>query len=126
MMITPSVLVVEDHADTRHMVEEYLQLHGFATVGAVNGADALGKLHEHPPALILLDLTMPVMDGWQFRREQQRLTDALARIPVVVLSALHDCARHAQTLGAIEFLPKPIDLDRLAAVVARLCATTAV
>lgn len=126
MMTTPSVLVVEDHADTRHMVEEYLQLHGFATVGAENGADALGKLREHTPAVILLDLTMPVMDGWQFRQEQQRLTEAVARVPVVVLSALHDCARHAQALGAIDFLPKPIDLDRLTALVARLCATTLV
>ncbi len=126
MMTTPSVLVVEDHADTRHMVEEYLQLHGFTTVGAENGADALGKLREHTPALILLDLTMPVMDGWQFRREQQRLADTLARIPVVVLSALHDCARHAQALGAIDVLSKPIDLDRLAALVGRLCTTAAV
>lgn len=126
MTTTPPVLVIEDHADTRHMVEEYLQLQGFATVGAENGADGLGKLCQHQPALILLDLTMPVMDGWTFRREQQRLAGALAAIPVVVLSALHDCARHAQALGAIDVLPKPIDLDKLAALVGRLCATSAV
>lgn len=126
-MTTPaSVLVVEDHADTRHMVEEYLQLHGFSTVGAENGAEALGKLREHRPALILLDLTMPVMDGWTFRREQQRLAGGLASVPVVVLSALHDCPRHAQALGAADVLPKPIDLDRLASIVGRLCPVSAV
>ena len=126
MITMPPVLVIEDHADTRHMVEEYLQLHGFATVSAENGLDGLGKLREHRPSLILLDLSMPVMDGWRFREEQRRLTDALARIPVVVLSALHDCAKHAQALGAIEVLAKPIDLDRLAALVGRLCATSVV
>ena len=124
MITMPPVLVIEDHADTRHMVEEYLQIHGFATVTAENGLDGLGKLREHRPSLILLDLTMPVMDGWRFCEEQQRLTGALARIPVVVLSALHDCAKHAQTLGAIDFLTKPIDLDKLAVVVGRLCASS--
>ena len=121
----PPVLVIEDHADTRHMVEEYLQLHGVATVGAENGAEGLGALRDHRPAVILLDLNMPVMDGWRFREEQQRLTGALARIPVIVLSALHDCAKQAQTLGAMDFLAKPIDLDRLWALVGRVYATTA-
>ena len=126
MTTTPSVLLIEDHVDTRHMVEEYLQLHGFATITAENGLDGLGKLRQYCPSLILLDLTMPVMDGWRFREEQQRLTEALARIPVVVLSALHDCAKHAQALGAIDCLTKPIDLDKLAALVGRLCVSTAI
>jgi CheY-like chemotaxis protein len=126
MTTTPSVLVIEDHVDTRHMVEEYLQLQGFTTITAENGLDALGKLRQYRPSLILLDLTMPVMDGWRFREEQQRLTEALARIPVVVLSALHDCAKHAQALGAIDSLTKPIDLDKLAALVGRLCVSTAI
>jgi CheY-like chemotaxis protein len=124
MITMPPVLVIEDHADTRHMVEQYLQLHGVSTVGAGNGREGLDALRDHCPALILLDLTMPVMDGWRFREEQKRLTDTLSRIPVIVLSALHDCAKHAETLGAIDFLPKPIDLDRLWALVGRLYATS--
>ena len=120
------VLVVEDHADTRHMVEQYLQFQGFATVGAENGLAGLGALHEHRPSLVLLDLSMPVMDGWRFRQEQQRLSEqTLAQVPVVILSALNDCEEHAQRLGAIDVLPKPIDLDKLSALVQRFVGTAA-
>ena len=124
MITMPPVLVIEDHADTRHMVEEYLHLQGVSTIGAANGLEGLGALQEHRPALILLDLNMPVMDGWRFREEQARLTGALARIPVIVLSALHDCAKHAKALGAIDCLAKPIDLDQLSALVGRLYVGT--
>jgi CheY-like chemotaxis protein len=112
--------VIEDHADTRHMVEEYLTFEGIPTIGAENGLEGLAALREDRPSVILLDLSMPVMDGWRFRHEQQRLPDRdLAGIPVVVLSALHDCERQAQVLGAVDVIPKPIDFDRMLAVVRR-------
>ena|SRR3989442_12762271 len=114
------VLVIEDHADTRHMVEEYLTFEGIPTIGAENGLEGLAALREDRPSVILLDLSMPVMDGWRFRHEQQRLPDRdLAGIPVVVLSALHDCERQAQVLGAVDVIPKPIDFDRMLAMVRR-------
>src|SRR4029078_9678313 len=69
------VLVVEDHDDTRQMVQDFLDSHGFHTVGAPNGAGGLTILKDHRPCLILLDLTMPIMDGWRFREEQSRLGD---------------------------------------------------
>lgn len=120
----PLVLVVEDHADTRHMVEEYLQFHGIGVVTAENGLAGLAALREHRPCMILLDLSMPVMDGWQFRQEQEKLPDEhLARTPFVVLSALTDAARHAEKLGAADVIPKPIDFDRLVAVVRRHLTT---
>ena len=120
------VLVVEDHADTRHMVEQFLQFQGIPTVGAENGLAGLGALRDHHPSLVLLDLSMPVMDGWRFRQEQQRLTEPeLAQVPVVILSALNDCADHAQRLGAVDVIPKPIDLDRLSALVQRFVGTAA-
>jgi len=123
---TGPVLVVEDHADTRHMVEQYLQFQGIATVGAENGLAGLGALREHRPSLVLLDLSMPVMDGWRFRQEQQQLPEQrLAEVPVVILSALNDCEVHAQRLGAIDVIPKPIDLDRLSALVQRFIGTEA-
>jgi CheY-like chemotaxis protein len=123
---TGPVLVVEDHADTRHMVEQYLQFQGFATVGAENGLAGLGALREHRPSLVLLDLSMPVMDGWRFRQEQQGMAEqTLAQVPVVILSALNDCEAHAQRLGAIDVIPKPIDLDRLSALVQRFIGTEA-
>jgi CheY-like chemotaxis protein len=120
------VLVVEDHADTRHMVEQYLQFQGIPTVGAENGLAGLGALREHRPSLVLLDLSMPVMDGWRFRQEQQGMAEqTLAQVPVVILSALNDCETHAQRLGAIDVIPKPIDLDRLSALVHRFIGTEA-
>ena len=112
------VLVIEDHADTRRMVEEYLRFEGIAAVGAENGQEGLAALREHRPSLILLDLSMPVMDGWRFRYEQQRLSEpSLAAIPVVVLSALNDCVRQGEMLGGIDVIPKPLDFDRLLAAV---------
>ena len=120
------VLVVEDHADTRHMVEQYLQFQGIATVGAENGLVGLGALREHHPSLVLLDLSMPVMDGWRFRQEQRGMPEQqLAEVPVVILSALNDCEAHAQRLGAVDVIPKPIDLDRLSALVQRFVGTEA-
>jgi DNA-binding response OmpR family regulator len=120
------VLVVEDHADTRHMVEEFLQFQGIPTVGAENGLAGLGALRDHRPSLVLLDLTMPVMDGWRFRQEQQQLAEVtLAQVPVVILSALSDCEDHARRLGALDVIPKPIDLDRLSALVRRFMGTAA-
>jgi CheY-like chemotaxis protein len=116
------VLVVEDHADTRHMVEEYLTFQGIPTIGAVNGLEGLSALREHRPCLILLDLSMPVMDGWRFREEQRRLPNAeLAGVPVMVLSALTDCEAIGRALGAIEVIPKPIDFERLLRVVRDFC-----
>ena len=117
------VLIIEDHADTRHMVEEFLAFSGISVVGAENGSEGLTRLREARPSVILLDLTMPVMDGWRFREEQVRLPDsALAGVPVVILSALHDCQREADRLGAVGVIPKPIDFDRMLAIVRQYVA----
>ena len=119
---TGLVLVIEDHDDTRHMVEEYLAWEGVPVVAAENGLTGLAALRQHRPCVVLLDLTMPVMDGWQFRSEQQRLDDAaLAGTPVIVLSALPDAAQHARTLHAAAVIPKPIDFERMITVVRAYC-----
>src|SRR5262245_24697691 len=82
------ILIVEDDADLRDMMAQLLTLEGFKTETVANGRDALEYLQKgDPPDLILLDLMMPVMDGWEFRR-RQREDPALANVPVVVLSAL--------------------------------------
>jgi CheY-like chemotaxis protein len=122
-METPRpILVIEDHEDTRYMVQTALEVNGFATVGAADGRRGLEALHQHHPCVILLDLSMPVMDGWEFRREQQRLSDKeLASVPVIVLSALSDCRKHARDLGAADVIPKPVDIDRMVRVVQEQC-----
>src|SRR5215217_6053475 len=82
------VLVVEDDYDLREMMAQLLRSEGFEPEVAGDGVEALAKLHALPdhPHVILLDMMMPRMDGWAFRRQQEREPD-LAGIPVVVVSA---------------------------------------
>jgi CheY-like chemotaxis protein len=105
------VLVVEDEAAARAGMEQLLRASGYEAVGAANGQAALELLRSGVrPRVILLDLMMPVMDGWAFRREQLR-DPQLAHIPVIVLSALH----HGWVEGIPPTLPKPIDIQQLLA-----------
>jgi CheY-like chemotaxis protein len=113
------VLIVEDDADLREMMAELLQLEGYRTQTATNGREALDYLERTDrPDVILLDLMMPVMDGWEFRRRQMA-NPSLADVPVVVLSAL-DPARAHDLAGAV-FLKKPLDFDRLLGLVRQFC-----
>ena len=101
------------------MMAQLFQLEGFAAHTVANGREALDYLREaEPPSLILLDLMMPVMDGWEFRREQQR-DPKVADVPVIVLSAL-DQSRVGD-VGQIAFLKKPLDFDRLLDLVRKYC-----
>ena len=116
----PSVLVVDDDPDVRIMLETYLELEGFDVLTASNGLDALQRLRDARPSVILLDLMMPVMDGVEFRRQQQG-QPLLRDIPVVCLSARHDARQTANRLGVTDCLPKPLDLQMLISVVRRHC-----
>lgn len=114
------ILIVEDDSDLRDMMSQLLTLEGYEPASAANGREALEYLREgHAPELILLDLMMPIMDGWEFRREQERDPD-LARVPVVVLSALDE--QRAGDLRALAFLKKPLDFDRLLSLVRQYCS----
>jgi CheY-like chemotaxis protein len=113
------VLIVEDDADLREMMAQLLSLEGFQSAAVANGREALEYLHQsESPNVILLDLMMPVMDGWEFRRLQQADPD-LARVPVIVLSAL-DQSRTGD-VNASAFLKKPLDFDRLLQLVRSYC-----
>jgi CheY-like chemotaxis protein len=113
------VLIVEDDEDLREMMAQLLMLEGFDAATVSNGREALDYLQTAAkPDVILLDLMMPVMDGWEFRRQQQADPD-LAPVPVIVLSAL-DQAR-AANVDAIAFLKKPLDFDRLLDLVRTYC-----
>jgi len=113
------VLIIEDDDDLREMMDQLLTLEGYQPETASNGKEALDFLHGGGrPDLILLDLMMPVMDGWEFRR-RQREDPQLSKLPVVILSAL-DQSR-ASELGGAAFLKKPLDFDRLLELVRSYC-----
>jgi CheY-like chemotaxis protein len=111
-----NVLVVEDHADLREMLAVLLESEGFDVQTARNGAEALERLGQTRPSVILLDLMMPVMTGDEFRERQ--LADPRYRdVPVICMTAAHDGRDRAQRLRADAYFQKPVDFDRLIGVV---------
>ncbi|XXT22232.1 response regulator [Sorangium sp. So ce429] len=114
------ILVVDDDPDIRETLAELLQEEGYAVSSAAHGGEALSALRADPrPGLILLDLMMPIMDGWQFRAEQKKDPE-LASIPVVIISATGR-DEFVSSLGAAQFLKKPINLEQLLAAVEQHC-----
>ncbi len=113
------ILVVEDDFFIRDMLVELLEEEGYTVESAANGHEALALLREtvEPPALILLDLMMPIMDGRQFRAAQQG--DALLQsVPVVVLTASSDNEELPASFQPAAYVPKPINLQLLLETVA--------
>jgi CheY-like chemotaxis protein len=87
-----------------------LEVEGYAVAQAMNGADALAAVETNPPDIILLDMRMPVLDGWGFAAEMRRRGH---RIPIVVMTAARDAARWAGEIAAIAFIAKPFGYDDL-------------
>lgn len=112
----PRVLVVDDDPDILEALSEILEGEGFAIRQARNGQEALQSLASDAPNLILLDLMMPVMDGWEFAERLHRRSD-WAKIPVIVLSADRNVGSKARDLGALGYLAKPFELSELLALV---------
>ena len=112
------VLVVDDDPDILEALSEILEAEGFSILRARNGREALERLRPDPPQLILLDLMMPVMDGWEFAQRLRQLPD-VADIPIIVLSADRNVGNKAQELGAAGHLAKPFELNDLLDLVRR-------
>jgi CheY-like chemotaxis protein len=118
-----TVLIVDDDVALRDAFAEFLADEGYDVVTADDGQDAFGYLHRGlRPCVILLDLMMRGMDGWEFRRQQVG-DDDLKDIPVVVVSAagLSEAQVRAQ-LGDVDVLPKPSSPETILAAVHRRCA----
>lgn len=115
----PRVLVVDDDPSIRELVGELLEYEGYEIRLATDGEDALQLLQDWPAHLIILDLMMPHMDGWAFRREQ-RVREDLAHIPVIIMSASRTIDIDAEELGASAVFPKPFDLEALLVEAERL------
>ena len=109
----PLVMVIDDDADIRECTADVLSDEGYLVHCAANGKDALDQLRSGPlPEVILLDLMMPVMDGWQFRAAQTADPE-LAKIPVVVLTANAGTSVIGTMLNVPLILRKPVDVGRL-------------
>ncbi len=109
--------MVEDDKDIRDSVVEVLADEGYPVSGVANGQEALRYLRTQArPSVILLDLMMPVMDGWQFRNEQLK-DAALAAIPVIILTADNQAKQKAATMAAVDGLTKPLRLHELVGAV---------
>ena len=116
------VLVVDDDRGLREALETVFRLEGYGVATAGEGQQALDRLRNGlDPCVILLDIMMPVKDGWEFRREQVKDPN-LARIPVILCSSLEDTDDRARALGLNHRLRKPIGYDELLALVAHYCA----
>jgi CheY-like chemotaxis protein len=116
------ILIVEDDNEIRECVGEFLRDEGYSVESAENGAAALAHLKncETLPSLILLDLMMPVMDGFQFREAQMK-DDTLAAIPTAMLSAHGRVEERAKSAGLKHILRKPIELDDLLRLTRTYC-----
>jgi CheY-like chemotaxis protein len=117
---TGPILIVEDIAQVRELLEMQLQLKGYRVVGASDGQDALELLAQEKPAIVISDILMPRMDGFALAHALRKAPQT-AHIPIIFLSATYVSAedeRFALNLGALRFLPKPVDADQLFLAVA--------
>jgi CheY-like chemotaxis protein len=115
------VLVVDDDRDSREMLCTWLQQHGYRTLAAAEGREALRQLDESPHlSLILLDLMMPGMSGWEFRASQ-RGHRRHRKVPVVIMTAHPNPAGESEWLDPEDVLLKPLDLQAVLEIVSRCC-----
>ena len=119
----PLVLLVEDQADLRQLYAEQLTLSGFDVIQAANGADAIADTTTHGPDVVLMDLSLPGIDGWEATRRLK--ADAhTAHIPIVALTAYDGAGelQRATSAGCDWFVPKPCPPDALVAELRRVLA----
>jgi DNA-binding response OmpR family regulator len=116
----PKILVVDDQPDIRLMCRVNLRLEGYDVIEAPDGDSGLGMVSEYKPDLILLDVMMPGLDGWQFM-EALKADPATASIPIVMLTARvqREDEIRGWLAGAADYLPKPFNPSTLTEVVRR-------
>ncbi len=115
---TPRILVVDDDPMVRMTLTGFLADAGYQIDAAPNGQVALELVDDHLPTLILMDMIMPIMDGWTFVRELRARAIA---IPIIVMTVRDHARAWAEEVGAIAYIVKPFDLPTLLATVNRHC-----
>src|SRR5687767_5730315 len=111
MAENPRVLIADDEPTLRSLLKTNLQLEGFETLTASNGEEALRAIREESPDVVLLDVMMPVMDGWQVLEELSKSDNRHTRVILVTAKASTESQLHGWELGCDEYLTKPFDLD---------------
>jgi CheY-like chemotaxis protein len=121
-MIKKKILVIEDDEVIRDTMQELLEAEGFSVECAADGDKAIQILRMNPPlpSLILLDMSMPVKDGFRFREEQQ-LDENLAHVPVLVMTADGNAETKAIQVSATGFIKKPFNIDYIVKMVRQHC-----
>jgi CheY-like chemotaxis protein len=112
----PHILIVDDDPAIRETIAEVLEDEGYAVEVATNGAEGLAAIDRALPALVLLDMRMPVLDGWSFART---LRERALNLPLVVMTAAQESLQWSQEIAAAAVLAKPFNLDDLLEVVER-------
>jgi two-component system cell cycle response regulator DivK len=117
----PLVLVVEDYEDAREMYAAYLKFSGYRVAEAANGVEALERTRELMPDIILMDLALPKMDGWEATR-RLKADERTRHIPIVALTghALAGFAEGARQAGCDAFVTKPCLPDALVSEIQRM------
>jgi CheY-like chemotaxis protein len=118
-MNQPPILIVDDDPAIRATVAAILEFEGYRVEQARNGAEALVVLEQVRPRLVLLDMRMPVLDGWGFARA---LTERGIQLPILVMTAAQDAGRWEREIGAAGYLAKPFELTGLLTAVKGLMA----
>lgn len=108
------ILLVEDNEMNRDMLSRRLVRRGYEVVMAVDGAEGVAMTQSHSPDLVLLDMSLPVMDGWSAAR-QIRANPATAALPIIALTAHAMTGERERALeaGCDDFDTKPVELERL-------------
>ena len=116
-MTEQPILVIDDDPAVLETVSDILEFEGYPVELATNGAEGLRVIERVKPSLVLLDMRMPVLDGWGFARKLKQLG---VQLPILVMTASQDARRWASEIGADDFLEKPFDLPDLLEAVERL------
>jgi two-component system, chemotaxis family, chemotaxis protein CheY len=111
------ILVVDDDPNILSVVSELLDMEGYPVTTATNGEEALAAIARTTPSLVLLDMRMPVMDGWGFARA---LKERGVALPILVMTAAQNARAWASEIGAQGYVPKPFEVPALLDAVARL------
>jgi CheY-like chemotaxis protein len=117
----PLILLVEDQSDLRRLYAQQLVMSGFDVIEAENGQDAIAWAALHTPDIVLMDLSLPVVDGWEATKRLKNDVKT-AHIPIVALTAHHGAGEleRATSAGCDWFVPKPCPPDALINEVRRL------